>query len=132
MLYYKYKGNKNMYDKNNIFAKIIRGEIPCNRVYENDFAMSFYDVNPIASTHVLVVPKGEYKNMFEFVNNASAQEHADFWSCLTETARIENCIDGCNLIANVGNGTFFYQSVPHFHIHLIAGDKKQEFSDIAK
>ena len=121
-----------MYDKNNIFAKIIRGEIPCNRVYENDFAMSFYDVNPIASTHVLVVPKGEYKNMFEFVNNASAQEHADFWSCLTETARIENCIDGCNLIANVGNGTFFYQSVPHFHIHLIAGDKKQEFSDIAK
>ena len=54
-----------MYDKNNVFAKIIRGEIPCNRVYENDFAMSFYDVNPIASTHVLVVPKGEYKNMFD-------------------------------------------------------------------
>ena len=132
MLKRKNKGNKKMYDKNNVFAKIIRGEIPCNSVYENEHALSFRDLNPVAQTHILVIPKGEYINMFDFVNNASAAEQADFWACLTETARMENCIDGCNLWANVGDGTFFYQSVPHFHMHLIAGDKKQEFTDIAK
>ena len=121
-----------MYDKNNVFAKIVRGEIPCNRVYENEFAMSFRDLNPIAQTHILVIPKGEYRNMFDFVNNASVAEQNAFWACMTETARMENCIDGCNIWANVGDGTFFYQSVPHFHMHLIAGDKKQDFSDIAK
>ena len=121
-----------MYDKNNIFAKIVRGEIPCNPVYENEFAMSFYDVNPVAKTHVLVIPKGEYTNMFEFVKNASVEEQVGFWSCLTETANMLNCIDGCNVWTNVGEGTFFYQSVPHFHMHVIAGDKTQEFSDIAK
>jgi diadenosine tetraphosphate (Ap4A) HIT family hydrolase len=121
-----------MYDKNNVFAKIIRGEIPCKRVWENDFAISFYDLNPVAQTHILIIPKGEYINMFDFVNNASAEEQAGFWACLTETARNANCIDGCNVWSNVGEGTFFYQSVPHFHIHLIAGDKKQEFADVAK
>lgn len=121
-----------MYDKNNVFAKIVRGEILCERVYENENALSFRDLNPIAQTHVLVVPKGEYKNMFEFVNKASAKEQADFWECLTKTAQMENCVDGCNVWANVGNGTFFLQSVLHFHLHLIAGDKKQDFSDIAK
>ena len=132
MLMSKNKGNKKMYDKNNVFAKIIRGEIPCERVYENEYALAFRDLNPVAATHVLVIPKGEYRNMFEFVNNASADEQMAFWSCLTETARMENCIDGCNLWANVGDGPFFYQSVPHFHMHLIAGNKNQEFTDIVK
>lgn len=121
-----------MYDKNNVFAKIVRGEIPCGRVFENENAMAFRDVKPVAQTHILVIPKGEYTNMFDFVNNASEKEQADFWACLTQVAQMENCINGCNVWANVGNGTFFYQSVPHFHLHLIAGDKKQDFSDIAK
>ena len=121
-----------MYDKNNVFAKIVRGEIPCTCVCENKNAMSFRDLNPVAQTHILVIPKGEYVDMFDFVNNASDVEQTDFWACLTETARNANCINGCNVWANVGNGTFFYQSVPHFHLHLIAGEKKQDFSDIAK
>lgn len=121
-----------MYDKNNVFAKIVRGEIPTNKIYENEHALSFYDVNPVAETHVLIIPKGEYKNMFDFLHNATTIEQSAFWDCVKETARKMNCDDACNVIANVGRGTFFYQSVPHFHIHIIAGEKKQDFSDIAQ
>ena len=121
-----------MYDKNNVFAKIIRGEIPANKVCENEFAMSFYDVNPVAKTHVLVVPRGEYVNMFDFLHNATDAEQVGFWNCVKETARTVNCDDACNVIANVGRGTFFYQSVPHFHMHIIAGEKIQDFSDMAQ
>lgn len=121
-----------MYDKNNVFAKIVRGEIPTNKICENEHALSFYDVNPVAETHVLIIPKGEYKNMFDFLHNATAIEQSAFWDCVKETACKMNCDDACNVIANVGRGTFFYQSVPHFHIHIIAGEKKQDFSDIAQ
>ena len=121
-----------MYDKNNVFAKIARSEIPTNKICENEHALSFYDVNPVAETHVLIIPKGEYKNMFDFLHNAAAIEQSAFWDCVKETARKMNCDDACNVIANVGRGTFFYQSVPHFHIHIIAGEKNQYFSDIAQ
>lgn len=121
-----------MYDKDNVFAKIIRGEIPCNKIYENEYAISFHDINPVAKTHVLIIPKGEYKNMFEFLDNASANEQHLFWDCVKKTAHKLNCDDDCNIIANVGHGTFFYQSIPHFHLHIIAGEKIQDFTDIAK
>lgn len=119
-----------MYDKNNVFAKIIRGEIPCKLVHDNEYAMSFYDVNPVAETHVLVVPKGEYINMFDFLHNASVTEQTAFWACVTETARTVKCDAACNVFTNVGRGPFFYQSVPHFHVHIISGEKKQNFADI--
>ena len=121
-----------MYDKNNVFAKIVRGEIPTNKICENEHALSFYDVNPVAKTHVLIIPKGEYKNMFDFLHNASADEQSAFWACVKDTAHEMKCDDACNHIANVGRGTFFYQTVPHFHLHIIAGEKMQDFSDIAQ
>ena len=75
-----------MYDKDNVFAKIIRGEIPSKKVVENEYAMSFYDVNPMCEKHVLVVPKGEYENILDFARRASAAEQAGFWDCFVKTA----------------------------------------------
>lgn len=121
-----------MYDTNNVFAKIIRGEIPCNKVYENEHAISFNDVNPIAQIHVLVIPKGGYTNIFEFINSASPDEQNAFWECVNTTVQKLNCDTGCNIFANVGRGTYFYQSVPHFHIHIVAGEKLKDFADIAE
>ena len=120
-----------MYDKNNVFAKIIRGEIPCNRVYENEFAMSFYDVNPMFSTHVLIIPKGEYENILDFAKNASADEQTGFWDCFTKTADILGVECEFNCLANAGaNAPFVRQSVFHFHMHLVSGDKTPAFKDM--
>ncbi len=110
-----------MYDTNNVFAKIIRGEIPANKIYENEHALSFYDVNPVATTHALVVPKGEYTNILEFLSNASADEQTGFWDCFNQTAQKLDACDNCNIVANVGRGVYFAQSVLHFHMHIIAG-----------
>ena len=131
MLYQKNKGNKNMYDKNNVFAKIIRGEIPANKVYENEHAFSFYDVNPMFSTHVLVIPKGEYKNILDFTKNAPADQVTGFWECFTKTAEMLGIECEFNCLANAGaNAPFVRQSVFHFHLHLVAGDKTAAFQDM--
>ncbi|MBQ8255838.1 MAG: HIT domain-containing protein [Alphaproteobacteria bacterium] len=120
-----------MYDKNNVFAKIIRGEIPCNRVYENEYAMSFYDVNPMFSTHVLIIPKGDYENILDFAKNASADEQTGFWDCFTKTADILGVECEFNCLANAGaNAPFVRQSVFHFHMHLVSGDKTPAFKDM--
>ena len=119
-----------MYDKDNVFAKIARGEIPCKPIAQNEYALSFPDVSPVAETHVLVIPRGEYRNIFEFTRNASAAEQAGFWEIFNKTAEIVGADRGCNVIANVGMGTFFYQSVPHFHMHIIAGRRLKDFADI--
>ena len=131
MLYQKNKGNKNMYDKNNVFAKIIRGEIPTTKIYENEHALSFYDVNPMFSKHVLVIPKGEYENILDFAKNASADEHAGFWDCFTKTADKLGVECEFNCLANAGaNAPFVKQSVFHFHMHLVSGDKTPAFNDM--
>ena len=113
-----------MYDKNNVFAKIIRGEIPSKKVVENEYAMSFYDVNPMCKTHVLVVPRGEYENILDFSRRATPAEQAGFWDCFVKTAE-KLGIDGeFNVFANAGLAApIFNQSVFHFHLHLIAGEK---------
>ena len=130
MLNMKNKGNKNMYDKNNVFAKIICGEIPANKVYENEFAMSFYDVNPMFSTHVLIVPKGEYKNILDFSSNASNEEIIGFWECFNKTAEELGIECDFNCVANAGaNAPFIKQSVFHFHLHLVAGERKPAFQE---
>ena len=117
-----------MYDKNNVFAKIIRGEIPCERVVENEYAMSFYDVNPIFENHVLIVPKGPYENMLEFAKNASADEQAGFWACFAQTADALGIKCEFNCLANAGaNAPFIKQSVFHFHLHLVSGAKRPEY-----
>lgn len=117
-----------MYDKNNVFAKIIRGEIPCDRVFENEYAMSFYDVNPIFENHVLVVPKGPYENILDFATNASPDEQTGFWTCFVQTADALGIKCEFNCLANAGaNAPFIKQSVFHFHLHLVSGAKRPEY-----
>lgn len=121
-----------MYDKNNVFAKMIRGEIPTNKVYENDFAMSFYDINPMFNTHVLVIPKGEYKDILDFTKNASTTEQSGFWECFTKTAEKLGIECEFNCLANAGaNAPFVKQSVFHFHLHLVAGERTPAFCELA-
>lgn len=120
-----------MYDKDNVFAKIIRGEIPCQKICENDFALSFYDVNPMFSTHALVIPRGEYENILDFAANASAAEQAGFWDCFAQTARQLGIDGNFNVLANAGaDAPFVKQSVFHFHLHLVAGARRAELCDI--
>lgn len=122
-----------MYDKDNVFAKIIRGEIPSKKVVENEYAMSFYDVNPMCKTHVLVVPKGEYENILDFARRASAAEQAGFWDCFVKTADKLGINGEFNVFANAGmSAPLFNQSVFHFHLHLIAGDKTDACMDMIK
>ncbi|MDL2295623.1 HIT domain-containing protein [Lachnospiraceae bacterium OttesenSCG-928-E19] len=117
-----------MYDKNNIFAKILRGEIPPNKVYENEYAMSFHDVNPMFDTHVLIIPRGEYVNALEFSANASDDEQLGFWKCFSKTVEALGIKDDCNIVSNIGkNAPFASQSVPHYHLHLVAGAARPEF-----
>lgn len=121
-----------MYDVNNVFAKMIRGEIPTNKVCENDFAMSFYDINPMFKTHVLVIPKGQYQNILDFAKNASAGEQAGFWDCFAQTAEKLGINCEFNCLANAGaNAPFVKQSVFHFHLHLVAGERTPAFDEMA-
>ena len=108
------------YDKNNIFAKILRGDIPCKKVFENDCALAFYDINPLAPTHVLVIPKGAYISFDDFSAKASNEEITGFFRAAGEVARMTGAVaDGFRMISNCGsNGG---QEVPHFHIHILAG-----------
>ena len=111
-----------MYDKNNIFAKILRGEIPCDKIYEDKFALAFKDINPQAKIHVLVIPKGEYKNFIEFTTKENPQKVADFFRKVSEIATmLEADKSGFRLISNIGSDA--HQTVPHFHVHILAGKK---------
>ncbi len=121
-----------MYDNNNVFAKIIRGEIPCRKICENEFAISFYDVNPMFKQHALVIPKGAYKNILDFVQNASTAEQAGFWQCFAQTADTLGIKADFNILANAGeNAPFVKQSVFHFHLHLVAGEREAAFKNLA-
>ena len=110
------------YDENNIFAKILRGEIPNDTVYEDDFVLSFKDINPQASVHILVIPKGNYLSISDFGEKASPEEIAGFWRAVSKIAADYNLPEGgYRIIANTGvNGG---QEVPHFHVHILGGEK---------
>ncbi|MDE1900856.1 MAG: histidine triad nucleotide-binding protein [Alphaproteobacteria bacterium] len=108
------------YDSNNIFAKILRGEIPCKKVYEDDFALAFHDINPQAPTHILVVPKGPYVNYDDFVTSAETEELAGFARAIGKTiAEAGVAQGGYRLISN--SGVDAHQEVPHYHIHILGG-----------
>ena len=110
------------YDTNNIFAKILRGEIPCTTIYEDDFALAFEDINPQAPIHVLVIPKGQYVSMDDFSKFASDEEVAGFMRAVGITARqLDLSESGYRIIANTG--TDGMQEVPHLHIHVFGGKK---------
>ena len=110
------------YDSENIFAKILRGEIPCDKVYEDDFALAFNDINPQAPVHVLVIPKGEYVSMADFAATASADLIAGFFRAVGQVARdLELEQPGYRILANAGDNA--HQEVPHLHIHIFGGKK---------
>jgi len=119
-----------MYDKNNIFAKIIRGELPSKKIYENEFAMSFHNINPTSEIHALIIPKGPYKDIHDFLFNAPAAAQAGFWDAYRETANALGLSDNYNIAANTGNGPFFTQSIMHFHLHLLGGKKLYDKIDL--
>lgn len=114
-----------MYDKNNVFAKILRGEIPMNKkIYENEYAVSFHDVAPRAAVHALVIPRGEYRNILEFSERASATEQAGFWTAVRETVGALGLGDGVRVTFNAGPSDI--QMVQHLHAHIIYDEKLKE------
>lgn len=108
------------YDPENIFAKILCGEIPSNKVYEDEWSLAFHDINPQADVHILVIPKGEYVSWDDFSAKASAEEIAGFVRAVGHVAREQGLVvRGYRLLGNVGrNGG---QEVPHLHFHLFGG-----------
>lgn len=108
------------YDNNNIFAKILRGDIPAKKIYEDDFAVAFHDISPQAPSHILVIPRGAYVGMDDFTAKASPEEIAGLFRALGNVARQEKLDEtGYRVISNCGiNGG---QEVPHLHLHLLGG-----------
>jgi len=108
------------YDNQNIFAKIIRGEIPCDKVFEDDHVLAFNDINPARPVHILVIPKGPYESMDDFSAKASADEQAAFIKAIGHVAREAGVADsGYRVISNTGEHG--HQEVPHLHIHVLGG-----------
>ncbi len=108
------------YDDQNIFAKILRGEIRCDKVDEDEFALAFNDINPQAPVHVLVIPKGPYRDADDFTTNASDTEIAGFFRAVGRIARNLGVVDaGYRALTNCGPDA--HQEVAHFHVHIFAG-----------
>jgi histidine triad (HIT) family protein len=108
------------YDRNNVFARILRGELPCITVYEDEHVLAFRDVNPQAPTHIIVIPKGEYVSADDFSEQATNAELAAFMRAIHQTARAEGVSEsGYRILANHGDDA--HQEVPHFHLHLFGG-----------
>ena len=108
------------YDQANVFARILRGELPCNRVYEDDFAIAFHDIAPRAPVHVLVIPKTPHVSLADFTASATPGQIAGFFAAVGRVAKqlgLEEA--GYRILANMGaNG---HQEVPHFHVHIFGG-----------
>lgn len=112
--------NGTPYDEGNIFARILRGEIPAKRVFENEHALAFHDINPQAPVHVLVIPKGPYVSMADFSAHAPDALVIGFWRAVGEVARQLGLEEGgYRLLANAGTDS--HQEVPHLHVHIFAG-----------
>jgi histidine triad (HIT) family protein len=108
------------YDTQNVFAKILRGEIPARKVFEDDDILAFEDINAAAPIHVLVIPKGEFVSFDDFAQHASAEVLTHFWRTVQSIAKdIGAQNGGYRLITN--HGAHANQSVPHFHVHIIGG-----------
>ena len=108
------------YDENNIFARILRDEIPSKRIYEDEHALAFHDINPLAPTHILVIPKGPYVSWDDFSARGSEAEIAGFVRAVGKVARDAGLVEGgYRLLANTGLNSG--QEVPHLHVHIFAG-----------
>ena len=112
------------YDKNNIFAKILRGEIPCEKIYEDEYVLSFYDINPQKKIHALVIPKGKYVDLDDFSINASSNEMVGLLKGINTVAKkLKISVDtgkGYRALANISEHGG--QEVPHLHFHLFGGE----------
>ena len=114
------------YDKNNIFAKILRGEIPCKKIYEDEFVLAFYDINPQKKVHALIITKGAYVNLDDFSSKASEREILGLIKGISAVAKKVGVSEevkggGYRSLVNVGeNGG---QEVPHLHFHIFGGEK---------
>ena len=113
------------YDKNNIFAKILRKEIPCKKIFENDYVLSFHDINPQKKIHALVIPKGEYIDLDDFNKKASDQEIVALSKAITDVSKIlgisTDIGKGYRALTNLNEDGG--QEVPHLHFHLFGGEK---------
>ena len=108
------------YDESNIFARILRGEIPSKKVYEDEHVLAFHDINPLSPTHILVIPKGPYVSWDDFSQKASDEEIGGFVRAVGKIARDHGLVaDGYRLLANVGVNSG--QEVPHLHVHIFGG-----------
>lgn len=108
------------YDRNNIFARILRGEIPCNKVYEDEHALVFHDIAPQAPVHLLVIPKGEYVSFDDFSRDAPAEAVAGFYRASQKAAeQLGLQQGGYRILANTGADA--HQEVMHYHLHIFAG-----------
>ncbi len=114
-----------IYDDNNIFAKILRGEIPCKKIYEDQYVLSFYDINPQKKIHALVIPKGKFIDLDDFAKKATDEEIAGFIKGVNIVAtKLEITMHngkGYRALANIGE--YGGQEVPHLHFHLFGGEK---------
>ena len=108
------------YDPDNIFAKILRGDLPCNKVYEDDFALAFHDIRPQAPVHVLVIPRGAYVSWDDFTAQAPDGEIAGFMRAVGNVTR-QLEVDGAGYRLMVNMGGHGHQEVPHLHVHIFGG-----------
>ena len=113
------------YNDNNIFAKILRGEIPCDKIYEDDHVLSFYDINPQKKVHALLIPKGKYIDLDDFNTNASNEEIVGLMKGITAVSKKLgiSSIDGNGYRALANISDYGGQEVPHLHFHLFGGEK---------
>ena len=113
------------YDENNIFAKILKGEIPCKKIYEDEYVLSFHDINPQKKIHVLVIPKGKYVDLDDFSENASNNEIIGLIKGINKVAKklgiSANIGKGYRALANISE--YGGQEVPHLHFHLFGGER---------
>ncbi len=107
------------YDPQNVFARILRGEIPCKKVHETAHTLSFHDIAPQADVHVMLIPKGPYVSMDHFARDASAEEQLDFFKAFSELCDMLPVEKGFRAIANSREHS--HQEVPHFHLHILGG-----------
>ena len=114
------------YDKSNIFAQILRGEIPCKKIYEDEFILSFYDINPQKKIHALIIPKGEYINLDDFTAKASDKEIVSLIKGIAMVAKkigVSDVIKGGGYRSLVNVGENGGQEVAHLHFHIFGGEK---------
>tara|TARA_B100000686_G_C16015051_1_gene583143 strand:- start:9 stop:374 length:366 start_codon:yes stop_codon:yes gene_type:complete len=113
------------YDKQNIFAKILRGEIPCNKIYEDNYVLSFYDINPQKKIHALVIPKGDYIDLDDFTSKASSEEIVGLLKGINIVAKklgiSKEVGKGYRALANISDHGG--QEVPHLHFHIFGGER---------